>query len=570
MSYLVLARKYRPQSFSDLVGQEHVSQTLTNAINSGRIHHAFLFTGARGVGKTSAARIFAKALNCEEGLSPHPCNRCASCLEIAAGQGLDVFEIDGASNTGVDDIRELRENIRYLPSRSRFKIFIIDEVHMLSINAFNALLKTLEEPPEHAKFIFATTEPHKIPVTILSRCQRFDFRKIPLASVTLRLREIAAEENIGISDRSLALVARRGEGSMRDALSTFDQVIAFCGGQVTDEAVQGLLGLVDRRLLFDAVEGILARDSRRVLDAVRRVDDLGHSFRQFCQELVEVFRALVLLKVVDEPEGLLDVAPDEIGLLHGLAEGCGAEDLQRIMTVLMRAEADLAGSSFPRLTLEMILVRLTYLPPARDVSALLRKIEDLERRLGRSGGSLPVSVSDGLPSDRIEPAVSKKKSSEPVSNDQTGSLEPGKQGGDRPQWEELVRHVRQVRPRIGTMLEHGRLIRFEPPELELGFAAGSFHLEQMKDAETRTVFQELANEFCKQPISLKIVAVNGDQEGAIPPSLIEERQSRATDRRQKLEEEARSHPMVRAVGEIFGGEIVEIRPLDADSQAGVD
>ena len=221
MSYLVLARKYRPQSFEDLVGQEHVSQTLGNAIKTGRVHHAFLFTGARGVGKTSAARIFAKALNCEQGLTPQPCNVCQSCLEISSGQGLDVFEIDGASNTGVDDVRDLRENIRYLPSRSRYKIFIIDEVHMLSINAFNALLKTLEEPPAHAKFIFATTEPHKIPITILSRCQRFDFRKISLPLIVGRLKEIAASENINVSERSLGLVARRGEGSMRDALSTF-------------------------------------------------------------------------------------------------------------------------------------------------------------------------------------------------------------------------------------------------------------------------------------------------------------------------------------------------------------
>ncbi len=229
MSYLVLARKWRPQTFEDLVGQEHVSRTLGNAIASGRVHHAFLFTGARGVGKTSAARILAKALNCETGPTPTPCNLCPACLEISSGQGGDVFEIDGASNTGVDDVRELRENIRYLPSRSPYKIFIIDEVHMLSINAFNALLKTLEEPPAHAKFILATTEPHKIPITILSRCQRFDFRKISLPRVVGRLREIVDAEGIGISDAALGLVARRGEGSMRDALSTLDQVIAFCG-----------------------------------------------------------------------------------------------------------------------------------------------------------------------------------------------------------------------------------------------------------------------------------------------------------------------------------------------------
>jgi DNA polymerase III subunit gamma/tau/DNA-binding YbaB/EbfC family protein len=385
MSYLVLARKYRPMTFEDLVGQQHVCQTLGNAIKTGRIHHAFLFTGARGVGKTSAARIFAKALNCEAGLSAQPCNRCQSCLEITAGQGLDVFEIDGASNTGVDDIRDLRDNIRYLPSRSRFKIFIIDEVHMLSINAFNALLKTLEEPPEHAKFIFATTEPHKIPVTILSRCQRFDFRKIALPLIRERLQQIAAAEHIVISERSLTLVARRGEGSMRDALSTFDQVIAFCGEDIRDEDVQGLLGMVDRRLLLDTVEGVLGRDGRRVLDAVQRIDDLGYSFRQFCRELVEVFRSLVILGVVDEPAELLDATDEELAALRQLANLAGLEDLQRAVTVLVRTEGDLAGSSFPRLALEMALVRLAHLPPGREVAALVRQFEDLEHRLMAKG-----------------------------------------------------------------------------------------------------------------------------------------------------------------------------------------
>lgn len=226
MSYLVLARKWRPQTFGDLIGQEHVCRTLQNAIESGRVAHAFLFTGARGVGKTSAARILAKALQCEKGPAAEPCNACPACLEITAGNSVDVFEIDGASNTGVEDIRELRENVKYLPSRCRFKIFIIDEVHMLSTSAFNALLKTLEEPPSHVKFIFATTEPHKVPITILSRCQRFDFKRIPLPKIVDRLRTIVAEEKVAVSEASLTAVARKGDGSMRDSLSTLDQVLA--------------------------------------------------------------------------------------------------------------------------------------------------------------------------------------------------------------------------------------------------------------------------------------------------------------------------------------------------------
>lgn len=576
MSYLVLARKYRPQSFEDLVGQEHVSRTLVNAINSGRVHHAFLFTGARGVGKTSAARIFAKALNCEQGLSPQPCQKCPSCVEITAGHGQDVFEIDGASNTGVDDIRELRENIRYLPSHSRFKLFIIDEVHMLSINAFNALLKTLEEPPDHAKFIFATTEPHKIPITILSRCQRFDFRKISLPAVTTRLREIAVSEQIEISDRSLALVARRGEGSMRDSLSTLDQVLAFCGNQVADEEVQGLLGMVDRRLLLDTVEGVVERDSRRVLDSVRRVDDMGHSFRQFCQELVESFRALVLIKVVEEPGALLETTVDELAQLQQLADRGSVEDLQRVLTLLVKTEAELAGSTFPRLALEMTLVRLTHLPPGKDVGALLRKVEDLERRLSgrgpavvKAGGSSPEPepppvYREATPT-KVVPVVEPEAVAAPsavVDSPQAASADA------QASWPELVKHVRKERPRIGSILEHGCPVRFALPELEVGFAAGSFHLEQMKDAETAAVFQELAEGFFRQPVRVRIVTVDGGQGNKMPPSLAEERRSRETSRKEQLEQEARNHPVVQAAQEILGGKIVEIKPIDKEGPQG--
>jgi DNA polymerase III subunit gamma/tau len=579
MSYLVLARKYRPQSFEDLVGQEHVSRTLVNAINSGRVHHAFLFTGARGVGKTSAARIFAKALNCEQGLSPQPCQQCASCVEITAGRGQDVFEIDGASNTGVDDIRELRENIRYLPSHSRFKIFIIDEVHMLSINAFNALLKTLEEPPDHAKFIFATTEPHKIPITILSRCQRFDFRKISLLAITEHLRKMVDAEQVEISDRSLALVARRGEGSMRDALSTLDQVLAFCGNRVADEEVQGLLGMVDRRLLLDTVEGIVECDSRRVLDGVRRVDDLGHSFRRFCQELVESFRALVLIKVVEEPGDLLETTVDELAQLQQLADRSGVEDLQRVLTLLVKTEAELAGSTFPRLALEMTLVRLTHLPPGKEIGALLRKVEDLERRLTGNGSAVAVAAVTPPTAERVPPApreeprpvkvvpeAESKAVAEPIAASEPAlAPAPAAAVADQTSWPELVKHVRKARPRIGSILEHGRLVRFALPELEVGFVAGSFHLEQMKDSETAEIFQDLAEEFFRQPLKLRVVAVDGDHCDRVPPSLAEERRSLETGRKEQLEQEAREHPVIKAAQEILGGEIVEIKPIDKES-----
>ena len=562
MAYLVLARKWRPQNFNDLIGQEHVSQTLANAIRSGRIHHAFLFTGARGVGKTSAARILAKALNCDEGLSDQPCGVCSSCTEITAGNGLDVLEIDGASNTGVDDVRELRENIRYLPNRSRFKIFIIDEVHMLSTNAFNALLKTLEEPPAHAKFIFATTEPHKIPITILSRCQRFDFRKIPLVRVAGRLREISDAENLSISDRSLSLVARQGEGSMRDALSTLDQVIAFSGDVVDDEAVQTLLGMVDRRLLLDTLEAIVQRDSRRALDAVRRVDQLGLALRQFTQDLLEMFRGMLICKVVADPAEMLDLVGDELKELRALAEETSLEDLQRTVTLLMKTQSELVHSSYPLLTLEMSLVRLATLAPSQDLSKLISHIESLEKRLSappqqprqktpqhsatpaRQG---PASETTQHPAPD-EPSLKKPEAPVAASTDSKG-------------WQGLVDLVKQRRPMLGSVMEHGRLLRLDLPNLEVGYPKDSFMMSQLQEQETCQELEALAAEYFAHPVKLRVTPVDTKLQDT-PPSLAETRQAQETDRTRRLREDAMQHPTLKAVQEIFGGEVKKVIPID--------
>jgi len=560
MSYLVLARKWRPQNFTDLVGQEHVSRTLANSIRSGRIHHAFLFTGARGVGKTSAARILAKALNCEQGLSDQPCDECTSCKEITAGQGLDVVEIDGASNTGVDDVRELRENIRYLPSRSRYKIFIIDEVHMLSTNAFNALLKTLEEPPAHAKFIFATTEPHKIPVTILSRCQRFDFRKIPLVRVTARLREIADAEQLQVSDRSLGLVARHGEGSMRDALSTLDQVIAFCGDAVGDDDVQALLGMVDRRLLLDTAEALLQRDSRRALDAVQRVDQLGLSLRQFAKELVELFRAMVIIRVVKEPGELLDLVGDELKELQLLADSVSLEDLQRMVTLLMKTQAELVASPYPQLTLEMALVRLANLAPTEELSRLLQRLEGLEKRLAGGGPAVAAPAAPARPRESAPPPPPPSGSPPPAKKPEAPAPVPAGNKG----WQGLVDQVKQQRPMLGSVLEHGRPLKLEPPQLEIGYAQGSFLLGHFQDSETVREVEALAAAYFDHPITLRVVTIDAAKVGTpeTPKSLVETRQEEETDRMRRLREDAMAHPALKSVQEIFGGEVKSITPID--------
>ena len=579
MSYLVMARKWRPQTFADLVGQEHVSRTLANAIASGRVHHAFLFTGARGVGKTSAARILAKALNCEHGPAAEPCNECQHCTEISSGHSVDVLEIDGASNTGVDDVRELRETLRYMPSQCRYKIFIIDEVHMLSINAFNALLKTLEEPPEHVKFIFATTEPHKIPVTILSRCQRFDFRKIPAPKVVAQLRRIVDAEKISISDRSLALIAQRGGGSMRDSLSTLDQVVAFCSEQVADDDVQGLLGMVDRRLLLDALEGCMRQDCSMVLNVVRRVDDLGHSFRQFCQELVEMVRQAILCALVANPEEDLGVFGDELQALKALGGLATQDDWQRLLSMLIKTESELASSSFPRLLVEMTLVRAASLPPAKDIAGLIRKVEALEG--GYSSGTVPrptpsrsAPISEMVSSAPAEPAlapvveeapVASQPSVAPVAEESAPGVEEAPAvsapvGGAQPTWPQLVEQVRGRHPSLASVLEHGSLLSMQLPQLVLGFPASSFHLQQIKDEESKQRLVQLVRDVYGQELDLKIEAFT--TRSVPPPSVSDKKKKKESDRERRLRDDALTHPTVKKAIEIFSGEIESVTPID--------
>jgi DNA polymerase-3 subunit gamma/tau len=302
MSYLVLARKYRPQSFSDVVAQEHITQTLANAIVAGRVAHAILFTGPRGTGKTTVARILAKALNCQEGPAREPCNRCRSCEEITAGHCVDVFEIDGASNNSVDQVRELRENVKYMPAHSRYKIYIIDEVHMLSTPAFNALLKTLEEPPPHVLFMFATTEAHKIPITILSRCQRFDFRRIRLESVAHYLATICGQEAVAISSESLDLIAREAGGSIRDSLSLLDQVMASGAKAIPHDRVVDTLGVIDRQQIHELAEALLSGDATRFIGALDEMFDRGHDVKKLFSDLLEYVRNLMVLHTSREAQ----------------------------------------------------------------------------------------------------------------------------------------------------------------------------------------------------------------------------------------------------------------------------
>jgi len=351
MSYLVFARKYRPQTFDEVIKQEHVTRTLSNAISSGRMAHAILFSGPRGTGKTTIARILAKAMNCKEGPTPVPCNQCQSCKEITSGHTVDVFEIDGASNNGVEHIRDLRENVKYMPAHSRYKIYIIDEVHMLSVSAFNALLKTLEEPPAHILFFFATTEARKIPVTILSRCQRHDLRRIDLESISTHLMMICQKEGVTISKESISIIAHEAEGSMRDALSLLDQVIAYSEGTVTHESILDMLGVVDRKNIFAVSEAILKGDMPKILDILDDIYNRGQDMIGFYTDLIEHFRNLIVIHIAKKTNILVDLPAHEIELLKNQAKDASPIFLNQIFDLLFKEEPVIRSSTNPKMAM---------------------------------------------------------------------------------------------------------------------------------------------------------------------------------------------------------------------------
>jgi len=559
--YEVLARKYRPQTFSELTGQEHVSRTLQNAIDSGRVAHAFLFSGARGVGKTSTARILAKTLNCEKGVTHEPCNVCPLCIEITKGASTDVFEIDGASNNGVEDVRELRDSIKYLPSHSRYKIIIIDEVHMLSTNAFNALLKTLEEPPEHVKFIFATTEPHKLPVTILSRCQRFDFKRVTLTKIVARLREIAGKEGVTISDSSLALIARKGDGSMRDSLTALDQVLAFCGNSATDEDVVTLIGAVDRRLLIEISTTIFSADTQGVLEGVKKVDLVGYNMRQFCQELIEHFRRLLVIRSVRKPEDILDLTNAELEELRQQAAAFSAQDIQRRLTLLVKADNEMAHATFPRLILEMALLKATTLEPVIPISELLEKIKMLETGAVHTP-SLPWDVNRSssiatTEGQRPEPSRAgqhhKILPAQPVTT-------PVQKVGANVSWQRFVTFVLEKRPDIGSVLEHGSPLKLEPGCMEIGFPEASFFLTSAQDKASIAEIQVLAKEFTGHDTVIHVRSIVPETCVA-PLSLVEKKKSDKEQRLEELKQEVAGHPVINRALQIFGGMITDVREV---------
>ena len=539
MTYLVSARRWRPQTFEDLIGQEHISRTLANAIRAGRVAHAFLFTGVRGVGKTTAARLLAKALNCVQGPTPTPCNTCVNCQEVTAGNAVDVLEIDGASNTGVDDVREIIENVRYQAAKSRFKIYIIDEVHMLSNSAFNALLKTLEEPPAHVKFIFATTDPHKLPATVQSRCQRYDFRRIPLRLVVERLRQIVTAERIEISDAALFLLAREGEGSMRDAQSLLDQVLAGATGAVQDAEVLEALGVADRRVIAALVDAIIARDAAGVLQPLDDVYQRGCDLRRFTRDLLEHMRNLAVAKVSGGAL-LPDLAAEEADSLRAQAARLSAEDSDRAFRILLETDEEVARTPYPKLVLEMALLRLAALPPLLPVDELLQRLGEIETRMRGAAPARPAAATQSA----APPAAAAPRAPQPSPVSAPAAIAAG---GDW--WDGFVGYVRGERATLAIDLAKCTPIALGEASISLQ-APGAHAARSLADRDRKSRLEDLAARFFGRTLRIDVTAAAKD---AVVPEP-----ARRTGA--ELTKTALEDPKVQAaLSQFEGAEIVEVR-----------
>jgi DNA polymerase-3 subunit gamma/tau len=584
LTYQVLARKWRPQEFDAVVGQDPVTRTLRNALSSGRVAHAYLFTGPRGVGKTTTARLLAKALACTARTGPEACGACPSCQDFVSGAPVDVMEIDAASNTSVDDIRTLRENVKYAPARGRFKVYIVDEVHMLSGAAFNAFLKTLEEPPAHVVFILATTDPKKIPATVLSRCQRFDFRPIAPEQLTLSLTRILEQEGVPFEAGALPVLIRAAEGSLRDALSLLDTAIAYGEGKLDEAGVARLLGSSSPVHVRGFVAALLARDGAAALEAIDRASTDGEDLGALCREAVEMARRLLVLKVAAGAP-FADLTPAEATELRAAADPVSADELIYVLRAFLDADGEMRRSPHPRVELEIAAVRATRRPQPQAIETLIAKLEEAEIRLRQmpaasgAAAARPVVVQETLldarpapgtppprpaappstpvatspaptapappaPAPTAPPRSARPIEDEPLVETAAADIEavevaPAPAGGLDAAWERVVTDVMKRKALLGSVLQHATPLRVDDGVLTLALQASGFHREMLNDRGNKELINEAVQRHVASARRFEL-----DPNGGAPAGG----------------GGARNHPAVQAALSAFQGEVVAVRP----------
>ncbi len=491
MSYQVFARKWRPQVFEDVVGQVHITKTLQNAISTNRLAHAFLFSGPRGVGKTTTARILAKALNCKKGPTPTPCGVCDPCLETAAGTSVDVIEIDGASNRGIEHIRELRETVKYAPVGGKYKVYVIDEVHMLTNEAFNALLKTLEEPPPHVIFIFATTEPQKIPATIHSRCQRYGFKRIALTEIATKLREITEKDGIKVSDQGLNLIARAAEGSMRDSQSLLDQAVSYSGMEIRNEDLQAILGAVAQEILKTFADGLLARDASGLLRQIDTLLEQGQDMRQFLAGVVEHIRNLIITRIVKDAGPIIELPAADLVTIRQQAAGTDTETLVMLFDSLSKTLEEMRWSPHQRFTLEVGLVKACSVASLKPLGEVLDRMRSLEAQLG-AGGSGCVGKQEAVrerPSGYAAPV-------------RGAAAAPATVAAGDP-WGKIMAQLKHKKASLASVLGHSKVMSSTADTLVVGIIGTNFQMELAEQKESRELVEQLASDVFGRRVQVK-------------------------------------------------------------------
>jgi DNA polymerase-3 subunit gamma/tau len=574
---LVFARKWRPLTFDDVVGQEHITATLKKAIEKDRVAHAYIFTGTRGVGKTTTARILARALNCDKGPTPAPCGVCEPCKNIINGSSFDVLEIDGASNNSVDDIREIRDNVRYSSMGGKYRIYVIDEVHMLSKSAFNALLKTLEEPPKNVIFIFATTEPQKIPATIHSRCQRFDFRRISIEQITARLEYICKAENIAYDHSALLLVGRKAEGSMRDGLSLLDQVYSYSQDKIDEAAVRSALGIISNEIYDTVMTAVAAKDPQPVLAAVEDILSRGFDLSEFTGGLLDYVRTMLFSRVPairDNPR--IDLAPGAQEALTKYADAFPEATLLRMAEIIRKTENELKWSSFPRFLVELMLLKLVRMDETVSIETLLSALGNSRPQ---EAAFVPVPVIDKKKTEPVPltsagvkeetaddapcaplSAAAKPKLADAVDSASSKTPAPPAENPIRqktttPDWPHFIEYIQQNRPHLGYHLSVASVVSISGTSLELQFPkAFHFQFSEVTKKKNRDEIQKELNDFFQDSVDLHITLEAREEtpaQHAIMPAAAAVMKSSVS-----IDDEIAHEPIIKNVLDIFDGSIV--------------